>query len=390
MKSGRLTLLIASSAIVLVLVGGGLGLRVGAADGSYGQVVVFSEILALVMDNYVDPVDTDGLLSGAYEGMLGGLDQNGAYLSPDEVAEWKAAKDLSAGPGLDVLKMFGTIQVVAVDPGSPADRAGVVPGDQVRSIDGRTIRDLSIDQVIARLRGAPGSQVLLGLLRPSLGFERDQMEVARATRASEPWSLEVIEGTAVLKVRDVGRVSFDELSAALAEQRERGTERLLIDLRNVVHRDPRSMAELARALAPGAALELHDRAGKVLETVSVEGQGPAWSGRTGVLVNGFTAGAAEALAVLLHDRGDVELYGESTFGMGAEPRLFELPDGSGLLFSAAVWKTAGGEAWNEDGIEPDHEIEPEGDDFEQALADQLKRTLEAFGAADEAVQDKAA
>ena len=85
MKPTRTILLLLSLAVVVFLLGGGLAVKVGAGENSYRQVVVFSEILSLVMDNYVDPVDAQELLDGAYEGMLGGLDAHGAYLKPDEV-----------------------------------------------------------------------------------------------------------------------------------------------------------------------------------------------------------------------------------------------------------------------------------------------------------------
>jgi carboxyl-terminal processing protease len=391
MKSGGLTLLIVSSAVVLVLVGGGLGLRVGAADGSYGQVVVFSEILSLVMDNYVDEVETDRLLSGAYEGMLGGLDSHGAFLTPGEVDEWKATREAGAAPGLRVLKMFGTIQVVGVEPGSPADLAGVVPGDQVRSLDERPVRDLSLDQVFALLEGPAGSRIKLGLLRPSQGFEREEIVVERGRPAGPAYAVEVVEGIAVLKVIDLARVELDALAATLDELRRDGVERLLLDLRNLVDRDPRTAIAMARVFAPGQSLELRDREGQVLETIDPVSESPAaWSGATGVLVNGFTAGAGEALAALMRDHGGAVVYGESTFGLGAEPKLFELPDGSGLVFSAAVWKTGSGGVWNEDGIEPDQEVAHESDDFEEGLADQLRRTLEVFGREEPVAEDKAA
>ncbi|MDX1387694.1 MAG: peptidase S41, partial [Acidobacteriota bacterium] len=87
MSQSRVILLVVSCLVIVALAGGGLALRVGAADGSYRDVVLFSEVLALISDNYVDDVDGNGLLEGAYEGMLGSLDPNGAYLSPEEVEE---------------------------------------------------------------------------------------------------------------------------------------------------------------------------------------------------------------------------------------------------------------------------------------------------------------
>ena len=100
MKMRHVPLFVASVLIVAFLLGGGLFVRVGAAESSYRQAVLFAEVLSLVLDNYVDPVEAQKLLDGAYEGMLAGLDPNGAYLSPDEVAEWKSPEpERLADPG---------------------------------------------------------------------------------------------------------------------------------------------------------------------------------------------------------------------------------------------------------------------------------------------------
>ena len=129
MKSIRVAVLLLSSFIVVLLVGGGMFFRAGADDNSYRQVVVFSEVLSLVLDNYVDPVEADNLLEGAYEGMLRGLDPHAAYLTPGEVTEWKEkGGDLSAGPGLTVLKGYGALQIVAVEAAEAAGEAGLKAG----------------------------------------------------------------------------------------------------------------------------------------------------------------------------------------------------------------------------------------------------------------------
>jgi carboxyl-terminal processing protease len=95
------------------------------------------------------------------------------------------------------------------------------------------------------------------------------------------------------------------------------------------------------------------------------------------LVNGATAGSAEALAGLIQADLGGRVLGETTYGLGAEARLYELGDGSGLLVSAAVWETAAGARWNADGIEPDEVIRGQGADYEARQADQLETALES-------------
>ena len=95
-----------------------------------------------------------------------------------------------------------------------------------------------------------------------------------------------------------------------------------------------------------------------------------------VLVNSATAGGAEALAQMLQTEREATIYGESTFGLGAEPELLELDNGAALLVSVALWETVSGDGWNGDGIDPDREVNGEGREIAEAEADQLKQVLE--------------
>jgi len=382
MPKSRAALLTVSTLVVVILMGGGLGLKVGAAtEGGYAQARLFSEIYSLVLENYVDSVDTGDLLAGAYEGMLGGLDAHGAYLEPDEVALWKdAAARGSADPGIDGVKQFGNLRVVWVEPGSPAAEAGIVAGDHIRSIAGAAVRDMSLDQALLLLRGRPGTTVKLGLMHPAADFEREDVVVGRAVRRSLGWDLEVLDRVAVLSIHDLDRIAPGELAEALKDLRRSDADSLLVDLRDVVETDARGALPLLRVLGSDSALLLKGRRGQLLETLSAEAGPPAWSGPLDLLVNGQTAGGAEAAALALHERRGARVFGETTYGLGAEPRLFELEDGAGVLVSAAFWQTGDGGVWNESGLEPDETIVGQGDELAASRGDQLRRALEAIHA----------
>jgi len=378
MRSSRSILFVVSVSLVMLLLGGGLVVKVGASESSYNQVVTFSEILSLVMDNYVDPVDPDKLLVGAYEGMLAGLDPNGAFLTPEEVAKWKSrGKADTASPGVSVLKAGRALQIVAVDEGSPAEDAGIAVGDHIRSVDGQSVRDLSLTQAWQLLRGKTGTTVRLDLVHPLDGFSRESIEVTRAIRRAAPYRLEIQRGIAVVRLYDMNRLVASEVAAELEDVRSRGVEFLLLDLRNLADLGPRDVVEAASLFSDGPLLRLRDRAGRLIETVGVDGEGGgAWPGSIATLVNGATAGSAEALAsVLQAERGGIVL-GETTYGLGAEVKLFELEDGSGLLVSSALWETVAGESWNEKGVEPDEVVNGKGTDYPEISADQLEKALD--------------
>ncbi len=174
--------------------------------------------------------------------------------------------------------------------------------------------------------------------------------------------------------------------------RSRGVDSLLLDLRNVVDPDVRAAATLAGMFVDGAAIRLRDRQGEVTESVESTGTGDAWPGGISVLVNGATAGASEALTRILQAGREIRVYGESTFGLGSEPRLFELPDGAGILISAARWESTAGQTWNGEGIEPDRTVSSPGVgvEFEEALERQLEATIDALQADAPAAGDRRA
>ena len=377
MKKFSMAVLLVSAVLVAALVGSGLFFKVGATDSSYKQVMVFSEVLSLVLDNYVDPVEADSLMEGAYEGMLRGLDPHAAYLSAGELTTWKEqGVDLSAGPGLSVLKGYGALQIVAVEPGSPAEAAGLIAGDQIRAIGDELLRDFSLDQALRLLRGPAGTTVSLQIIHPATGFSREDLTLARTIRRQLPYSLEVQDGILVLALQDPTRLDTNKLAADLVGYRDQGIERLLIDLRNVADGSPRELKPFAALFHSGAAFRLVDRAGQILETVEIPGDGPAWTGSITLLVNGATAGAAEGLARLLQVADGAQVYGEDTYGMSSEAELFELPNGSGVLVAAREWRLVSGEGWGGDGIVPDVAVRPEGRTYADRLEDQMQKVLQ--------------
>jgi carboxyl-terminal processing protease len=314
--------------------------------------------------------------------MLSSLDANGAFLSAEEVSEWKAGGPVGpADPGLSVVKTHGSFQVVFVAAGSPAAEAGIVVGDQIRKIGDRSARSLSLLQARRLLRGQSGTFVSLEVLHPDRGWARDVLELDRVKRSFPAFELDVRDGIGVLTVVDLERIEILELREQLADVRSRKIGRLMVDLRNVSEATTREAVAFLELFASNPVLMLKNRDGAVVETLEGDPAKVAWSGPLGVLVNGGTAGGAEAVAQILQSASDARVYGEATYGLGSEPQLFELEDGSGLIFSAAMWETNSGETWNDSGVEPDEPV------FAEIAADQLHRALETFAAesaADEA------
>jgi carboxyl-terminal processing protease len=375
MKPSRYLLLTASVVLVFAMLASGMAVRVGAEDGSYRETVQFAEIMSTILEYYVDPVEADALLQGAYEGMLGGLDPNGAYLSPEEVDDWLNYKDFEAGPGMSVLKVGRTVQIVAIEPDSAAADAGVQVGDHLRRVDGRLTRDLSLQQTRRGLRGELGTEVQVELLRPGSEFETLQLSLVRGKARGRGYSVEILHGIAVLRVEAPERIDPEDLVAELDDVQSRGISQLLLDLRNASEAGPRDVAQLAACFGADSALQLRDTKGRVTDSIEPGDDCQAWDGEIAMLINGATAGAAEALTQWVKD-AKIPVFGQSSYGLGAEPTLYELENGAGLLVSTARWETSDGETWNETGIDPDTVIEGEGEDYAEIQQDQLNKVLE--------------
>jgi len=377
MKLRHFSLLVVSVVVALCLLAGGLVVNVGASEGSYRQAVLFAEVLSLVLENYVDPVESEGLLAGAYAGMLTGLDPNGAYLTPEEVRAWRAAPpEVPGDPGFTVLKTGRTLTVVGVDPDSPADDAGLVVGDQLQSIEDRKVKDLSMTQARRMIAGEVGSTVTLVVLRAADGFERELLELHRVAPRSAPYEVQVLEGVAVVRFHTLAGLPVDELAAELDDVESRGVHKLLLDLRNLSDASPRDAAAVAGLFADAGQLRLRDRTGRLVESVeTAAGRAPIWSDELSILVNGATAGGAEALALLVRASLGATVFGEKTYGLGAEAQLFELERGDALLVSSSLWETPEGLSWHTSGVMPDETVDGDGEDFAEIARSQLERVL---------------
>lgn len=377
MRRSRIVLLVASIAVVAVVLGGGAVLRAGTGEGSYRQMLLFSEVLSYVVDNYVDPVDSDEIMNGAFDGMLNGIDAHSTYLTAAEVSAWSLTTETApADTGVSVLKSGPVFQVVHVAEGSPAASAGIAEGDQIRKIAGRSVQALSLDQAVRLLGGPPGTTVALDVLRVK-DFKRDLLVLARAARTDPAYRIDVTGRVAVLRVNDFGRLPNEALETELAAVKDRGVDRLLVDVRDAVSLETRRVVGVADLFLSGEVLRLEDRAGRTVETLGSKRVKPAWTGPLAVLVNGATAGPGEGLAVVLKDRLNATVYGEPTYGLGTEPKLIQLPEGGGLMVSGFVWSTPSGKRWNVDGIAPDKVIKSAA--REAGGADgQLQKAIEEF------------
>jgi carboxyl-terminal processing protease len=346
-----LLFLLLSAVLVLPLLTGTL---LGAAereegpreDSFYKYLSVFSEVLSLVRQAYVEPAELDRLMSGALDGTTDALDPFSIYVPARHVPAYLEAQEIGRRhSGMDLLRERGVVYVVGVVKGSPAHEAGVKPADIVSEIGDRSTRLMPLWEIQQVLSGRPGTRVELELIRSG-----EPKEIAFDLRAY------AVPGAAIERVGEEALLRIPSFEAATAEQVRTalgtlGREgRLLVDLRGVGGGDPEAAYAIAELFARG---ELGALIKKGERLAGFEGdEPPVWQGKLVVLVDRGTLGPAEILATVLRQKAAAELVGEPTFGHAGRRSSVELASHGRLLFTDAFYAGPDGEPID-DGLEPD-------------------------------------
>jgi carboxyl-terminal processing protease len=363
-KISKILLLAVSVVLVLGVFLGVNSRAVRAAapgqEGAYRQINVYSEVLQKIQEDYVTDPNIPAVTNGALRGLLETLDADSSYLTPEDYKTYKADKDGRAQVGINISKRYypgyGSLAtVVSVVPGSAADKAGLVDGDILESIEGKDTLEISLAMIRLMLEGPPGSTLTVGVVRSGRA-EPDKITMTRSLQAVPPVGEALYENSSILylkpEILDHDHVS--EVEAKLKGMQKAGNKKVLLDLRDVAAGDMTEAMRLANFLLKSgtiATLEgqkfpkqvyTADPAKTIQATVPVV-----------VLVNRGTAGPAELVAAALEDNKRAELVGERTFGEGAQQKTFELADGAALILTVAKYGSPAGKMLQDDGVTPD-------------------------------------
>lgn len=265
-------------------------------------------------------------------------------------------------------------------PGQPADRAGIQEGDVLLSVDGTSVASLSVDEVVALVRGPVGSTVHLTVRREGTG---ETLEFAiRRERIETPtveWRmLEELPGTGYIHVSLLGERTEVELLQALRDLREAGAQRLVLDLRG----NPGGLLDVAVRVAgqflDGGPVVYERRKDGSERLYSAQPGSPAGEMPLVVLVDGGTASGAEVIAGALQARGRGVLVGEKTYGKGAVQNVHDLSDGSSLHVTVAKLFTPDQRLIDGEGLQPDEPVPFPLESQERGEDPQLQRALEVL------------
>ncbi len=324
-------------------------------------------------------LDAGELSDGAIRGMLESLnDPYASYLTAHQYSmDSQDFKGFFEGIGAEVAMRDGRITIVAPIPDTPADRAGVLPGDIILQIDGESTDGISLMEAVSLIRGPKGEPVDLLILHQS-GGDPVSVRILRDVIEVKSVSMRMLAGRiAHLRITSFTQDTNEELIEALRRVDRLGGRGIVLDVRN-------NPGGLLNSVVNVTSHFIKD--GSVLTEIDGRGGRKEWPVRLGglatdiplvLLVNEFSASGSEVLAGALIDFNRAPVVGVKTFGKGSVNTLRQLNDGSGLYFTTARWYTPGGTLIEGDGLEPDLVVTQPEDGSEDLQLDKAIEILEA-------------
>lgn len=346
-----------SSPVWLAFLGGAASAAEEARRSPYEVFDQLARVLTLVEREYVEPVDRSRLVTGAIKGMVSELDPHSTYLPKSDYSIFRGDTQGRFG-GVGVEVDFGRDHVTVIAPieGSPAARAGVRPGDRITAIDDVPVAGKSSQELVRTMRGAPGSVVTLTVRRGD-GNQLVTFKLTREIIEVASVAVKMLLGeVAYVRVKAFQAGSHEELVDGIAELKRRSGRELaglVLDLRN----NPGGLVDEAVAVAneflTGGVIYTTRHRGVVIDEVTATVHGAFRTGPVVVLVNEYSASAAELVAGALQDQRRATVVGGRTFGKGSVQSIIDLPWGDGLRLTTMRYYTPGGKAIQARGIAPD-------------------------------------
>jgi carboxyl-terminal processing protease len=345
----------------------------------FEEMRAFTEVFGRIKSDYVEPVSDKKLMTEAINGMLSGLDPHSAYLDSD------AFKDLQAGTqgefgglGIEVGMEDGLVKVISPIEDTPAFNAGVKAGDLIIKLDDTLVKGLTLNDAVKRMRGKPGSSILLTIVRKT-ETKPLQIKVTRAVIKVQSVKSKLVEpGYAFVRITQFQEHTGENLATALERlQKENNAtlQGLVLDLRN----DPGGLltgaVAVSAAFLPKDALVVYTEGrtedAKMHLTASPDNY-LRGGGRTDylkglpenfkkipmvVLVNGGSASASEIVAGALQDHKRAVILGTQTFGKGSVQTILPLGNNTAIKLTTARYYTPSGRSIQAKGIVPDIVVE---------------------------------
>ncbi|MDR1856669.1 MAG: S41 family peptidase [Desulfovibrio sp.] len=348
----------------------------------------FSQVLDLVERFYVRDVGQGDLINGAVKGMLQGLDPHSTLMNAEEYKEMQQSTSGEFfGVGIEISLENNQVVVVAPIEDTPAYRAGLLTGDIIVSINGQPTQELSLQEVVSRIRGPKGTEVELVIIHK----EAKSAQTVRIVRDAIPLisvkSKQLEEGYYWMRLTRFSERTTEELRHAIVAAEKDckasgGMKGIVLDLRS----NPGGLLDQATSVADiflheGVIVSIKGRLDVTDHVYTANAQDDDVKVPVVVLINAGSASASEIVAGALRDQKRALLVGERSFGKGSVQKIIPLADGSGLKLTVALYYTPNGSSIQAEGIQPDLEAafeppKPEDKDRFLVREQNLNRHLE--------------
>jgi len=346
--------ILAISVLIVGWVGLGNVLGHTANDKAYKSLVVYSEVLQKIQQDYVDEPNMHLVTAGSLHGLLESLDSESSYLTPREYTEYKQKLETpgTGETGLNLSKRFGYIIVTSLLPDTSGEKAGLRSGDILESVAGFTTREMSVGQAKNLLAGQSGTAVKVGVIRRGK-TEPETVDVLREKLPPAKLIAQRIDNdTLALRFPTLDAGRAEEVRTRLLEAQKQGVTRVILDVRDCGRGQASEALAIARLLVPSGTLTTLRGQTVPQQVFSADAGKVIWKGPVSILMDGTTTGAPEVLAVAIANTKRGDLVGDRTYGLAAEQKLIPLEDGAAIVLTVANYLNADGKTILEEGVLP--------------------------------------
>ena len=355
-------ILTAAVLVVLTLSLGGTSASKGVdRSATYEQLKLFTDVLSIIQNQYVDETEPREVIYGAVRGMLRSLDPHSSFMDPESYREMQVETSGSfGGLGIEITIRDDMLTVVAPIDGTPAWRAGIQPGDRIIKIEGLVTKDLSLADAVKKMRGPKGTKVTITVMRDGTKEPFDVQLTREVIQVQSIKSQELEPGIAYIRIRQFQERTAADMIAAV-EKLDKGGQLngIILDLRYNPGGLLSSAVEVSEEFLGDGKLVVYTE-GRVRNQnmrFTAHAKHSVTEVPLVVLVNGGSASASEIVAGAIQDHGRGVIIGTQTFGKGSVQTIIPLSDGSGLRLTTARYYTPKGRSIHGKGITPDIVIE---------------------------------
>lgn len=341
----------------LLLAGSQPSLSARAGGDAYEQLKTFADILTIIQSNYVEEVDIRELMYSSIKGMVADLDPHSSFMPPDLYKELQVeTKGSFGGLGIEITMKDGVLTVVSPIEDTPAYRAGIQTGDTIVRIENESTKDMSLVDAVKRMRGRPGTNITITIMREGLSEPRDYTIERDVIQIKSVRYSMLEDSIAYIRIAQFQENTVQDFSIALTQLLDADPPPigLVLDLRS----NPGGLLDQAVKLSDefldeGLIVYTEGRLESQKMQFFAEKNERPYTCPTVVLVNGGSASASEIVAGALQDHGIALIVGSQTFGKGTVQTIYPLNDGSGLRITTAKYYTPDHRSIQERGITPD-------------------------------------